>query len=484
MKKTILAVAVSTFLAACVGGCGGGGSDVITVPITPPVQLPWALTKLSDGGGVTSTTSACGSYDIVAKGDLNGDGHEDILIGPKARYKPDSGCSDPGFTKLLVAYYDPVTKKYGTKSATQQVMPEMQWTSMATIADFNGDGYADIFAVGTGTDYGQPCGEAPILLLGSSNGFTNASHLLPRYSTYTHQAAWGDFNGDGKTDFVILNNNWVPSNPTDPEQQKCNYRRHPGSNDSFIVLSSNNTWVSQKFVLKDKSGAVVIGGNESFNSAVAGDIDGDGKTDLMIFGPNFYSPLQQKNLTLLGKGNGEFELASVFSETPFGANTVAINPNIKQLDGQGPAELLVNYAEHPGGPERPFQNSVYRVFKYNATTSSWINSTDQFLSNKTGVTETDLTYCARMYWVDLNSDGNEDFTCTTMNPMTTDNTAIMSPRMWVKGQDGKFVPAYHRDFSMIGLMASPTPVKIDGKIKIVGMRNNNFGQSIQLHIAE
>jgi hypothetical protein len=200
MKKTLL----STLLGSIVLTACGGGASQVTPPVDP--NKPWSLTKIASAGSVPSDATGCGSYDIVTRGDLNNDGHDDILIGPKARYQPANGCSDPGFTKPIIAYYNPSTKTYNATVATQSVLPEMQWMSVATIGDFNGDGYADVFAVGTGTDYGQPCGEAPVLLLGSNNGLVNMSHLLPRFASYSHQAAWGDFNGDGKTDFVILNN--------------------------------------------------------------------------------------------------------------------------------------------------------------------------------------------------------------------------------------------------------------------------------------
>lgn len=475
MRKIFLPTLLSSIILTA---CGGGGSQTV-VPLDP--NRPWTLTSITSAGSVQSTASGCGSYDIVARGDLNGDGHDDILIGPKARYQPSNGCSDFGFTKPIVAYYDPATKSYSVKAQAQAVMPEMQWTSIATIGDFNGDGYADIFAVGTGTDYGQPCGEAPILLLGSNTGLVNMSHLLPRYAGYTHQAAWGDFNGDGKTDFVILNNNWVPTDSTDPRYAECSYRRNEGSNESWIITSSGNTWTYSALRVADKSGNVLINGNQSFNSATAGDINNDGKTDLVVAGGNWGS-LAQQTLTLLGNGTGGFVADSSFIEKPFGDNTVGINLSLKQLDSTAPPELIVNYAEHPGGQALPFQKSLYRVFSYNTSSSTWTNTTDQYLTNKNS-TETDLVYCARFYWVDLNADSKDDFVCTTINTLRTDDPTSMSPRFWLQ-KNNKFEPVYHEGFSMIGKMASPTPVKVSGKNKIVGMSRNSFGSLILLDIVE
>ena len=350
----------------------------------------WSLTKFTSAGSVLSDAVGCGSYDIVAKGDLNNDGHDDILIGPKARYQPANGCSDPGFSKPIVAYYNPTTKTYDINPATQAAMPEMQWTSDAKIGDFNSDGYADIIAVGVGTDYGQPCGEAPILLLGSATGLVNASNTLPRVANYSEHIVAGDFNSDGKTDFVILSNDWVPTNSSDPRYASCLYRRFPGSNESWMITSTGNTWTYSALRVNDKYGNPVINGNQSFNTAAAGDINNDGKMDLVVIGGNWGS-LAQKTLTLLGNGKSGFSVESVFVEKPFGDNTVSANASLKQLDAGGPLELLVNYAEHPGAPSVPFQKSLYGVFSYNSTTTTWTKVTDQYLTNKTSA-ETDLTY--------------------------------------------------------------------------------------------
>ena len=475
MKTLISIIALASLTA-----CGGGSTTVAPTPIDP--NKPWSLTTLSNAGSVLSDSNACGSYDIVSKGDLNNDGHDDFILGPKAKYDPKRGCINPGFTKPIVAYYDPVSKTFKSNAATQAVMPEMQWTQTAYIADFNNDGFADMFAVGTGTDYGQPCGEAPILLLGSKTGMVNMSHLLPRFSGYSHQATWGDYNNDGKTDFVILNNNWVPTETSDPLYAECSYRKYPGTNESFVILSSENSWTYSALRVRDKLDNVIIDGNQSFNSVTSGDINSDGKTDLIVMGSNWGS-LAQRTITLMGTGTGKFTYGSEFSETPFGDKTVGVNSSLRQLDNNGPLELLVNYTEHPGGQAIPFQKSIYRIFSYNTTTSTWTNVTEQYITNKTS-TETDLTFCSRLYWIDLNSDNKEDFVCTPINPFTVDDPASASPRMWVRNSNNKFEPAYYEGFSLVNKMASPTPVKVDGKVKIVGLSNKSFGAVIQFDLAQ
>jgi len=457
---------------------------VLSVNDSVPVdKLPysWSLTSILSAGTIKTVGSACGSYDIVARGDLNNDGNDDVIIGPKVKFST-LGCTVNPFAKPIVAIYDPLTKTYNSDSSIQAVLPEMQWLQYANIDDFNGDGFKDIFAVGTGTDYGQPCGEAPMLMLGSANGLVDASDLLPRFAMYSHQATSGDFNGDGKTDFLILNNNWVPTESSDPKISQCSYRKHPGSNKSYIVLSSGNTWKFSEFIVRKNNGDVVIDGNQSFHAVTSGDINGDGRTDLVIAGSNWGS-LAQQTITLLGKGDGTFNYSSSFSVTPFGTDTVAVNVSIKQLNNSGTPELLINFTRHPGGQAMPFQGSIYRIFKFNVATSLWSDSTDDFIANKTALSDTDLTYCARLYWVDLNSDSKDDMVCATVNPIPNNNIDGLSPRMWLTN-DNKLMPAYHKGIDLARLLGSPTPVKIGSRFKIIGIPITSIGTNLQIHIVE
>jgi hypothetical protein len=144
--------------------------------------------------------------------------------------------------------------------------------------------------------------------------------------------------------------------------------------------------------------------------------------------------------------------------------------------------MIMNFTEHPGGQAMPFQKSIFKVFSLNTITSQWSNVSNQYITNKDAI-ETDLTYCARFYWTDINSDGRDDFVCAAINQFQLSSPFSQSPRIWLRAGDGTFVPAYHKGFNIINRLGSP-PVRVDGKIKIVGLKLNSYRGPITLELAE
>ena len=443
-----------------------------------PVHPSYTLKNLQEAGRLDTKTYAPikeGDFDLLAVGDLNADGHEDLLLGPKVYVREETTFE---YVKLMVAFYRPESGNFELDAALQSRMPSMQWAHKAHIGDFNADGFADLVVVGTGPDQGQPCGEAPVLMLGSANGLQDRSEWLPRLSMYTHQFAVGDFNGDGKTDFFLLNNNWVPYQASDPRSQECSYRRWPGTNRSMLMLSNASGWEEKSFNLSTPDLGLIIGYQEDnsshYQAAVAGDVNGDGKLDLVISGNGFGGSLRLRAAVLLGDGQGGFTFKSSLITAPFGVNTVLSAISSKDLDGDGIHELVISAARHPGAQAMPFQGNALRVFKADSTLENWVDVSVDYFPGTYNPMDTDLTFCDSITWIDLNQDGRDDMVCTIMAEFRWSDPSKVTPRVWVRADSG-FERSAHVGFESAWRLGNLRPIRLKGQLGFVGTTNRSMG---------
>lgn len=439
----------------------------------------WKLTKIQNAGVIDTSVfapSRGAMFAILAVGDLNNDGNDDLVIGAMVNGNYD-------FVKLIIAFYNPQTKKFEVDPALQNRMPKMQVAHRAFIADINKDGFMDVFVSGTGPDEGPPCGEASVLLLGSKNGLTDESNLLPRRSAYTHQYAYDDFNSNGVKDILLLNNSWI--HPED--SVTCNtYIKYPQTNESSLTsINTNAPWTTSTVRYVDPILGGVITDYSGLTSAVSGDFNGDGKADLAVYGEN---NLRGKLIVMFGNGQGEFTSAVYITVTPF-ARTAGGSMTVKDLDGDGIPEIIINNTEQVAGIQA-WQGSRYSVIKYQKTTNSLVDVTNTYFNSQVSATEEkDVAFCVSMAWADVNGDGIDDLICSKLTEYRYNDTNIISPRVFIRKSNGKFEPAGHAGFDITNKLKTTFPAKIEGITKIVGISNSNaynngMGTKISVDIAE
>lgn len=222
---------------------------------------------------------------FVAIGDLNGDGHPDVV-------------AINGGVDVLLGNGD------GTFQDKVSYSSGVCGYASVAIGDVNGDGKPDLVVAGMSVDQcsGPADGEASVLL-GNGDGTFQAPIIyksggINTGARITSSVALADLNGDGHLDVVVAND----------------------ASNSVGVLLNNGDGTFQ-------SGVTYSCGQYSASSVAITDLNGDGHPDLVVAGGGVS--------VLLGNGDGTFHPAVGYSE----ANAVAVATG--DLDGDGHPDVVV-----------------------------------------------------------------------------------------------------------------------------------------------
>ena len=178
------------------------------------------------------------------------------------------------------------------------------------VADFNGDGKQDLAVTNHCFDSNCTSGSVAVLL-GKGDGAYQPAVAYDAAGYFTQSVTAADFNGDGKLDLALANQ---------CSDLSC-------TNGSVTVLLGNGDGSFRAAV------SYASGGDASF--VTAGDLNGDGKLDLVV------ANYEIDNVgVLLGNGDGTFQSVSTYASGGENASSVAL----ADLNGDGRLDLAVtNY---------------------------------------------------------------------------------------------------------------------------------------------
>ncbi|HWV33054.1 MAG TPA: FG-GAP-like repeat-containing protein [Dyadobacter sp.] len=287
---------------ACAGDIEGDGhADILISSRTKGKNLPnEGVVMLFPGiqTGIDKTpasvfksgqANAYFGQSLASAGDIDGDGYSDIIMGA---HLYDHGESDEG--AIMVWHGGASHPDTASATALHSIQPESQFGyAVSGAGDVDGDGYDDMVVGAPLYDNGQSEEGAAFLFRGTSNGISKtATNMLEADQADagfgTSVSAAGDVNGDGFGDIIIGAMHY--DNGEDEEGAAFVYLGSPaGLNPVPVKLESN------------KTGAW-------FGCAVAhaGDLNNDGFSEIVIGAINYSNGQSEEGALYIfpGSSNG------------------------------------------------------------------------------------------------------------------------------------------------------------------------------------
>ena len=300
--------------------------------------------------GATWQSAFCSATDRLLTGDFNGDGKLDVL------------CNQNGTATNYVRLSTGAAFVAGPNGVVWG-SPFCGSSDRLFVADFNGDGKADLLC-------NQNTTANNLVVLSTGTGFTGGTSWVSAYCAMSDKLLVADFNGDGKADLL------------------CN---QGGTANNYVQLSTGAAFVS------GPNGAVWLGAFcGSSDRLFVADVNGDGKADLVC-----NQNTTANNLVVLSTGTG------FTGGTSWVSAYCAMSDKLLVADfnGDGKADLLCNQG---GTANNYVQLSTGAAFVSGPNGAVWLGA-----------------FCGssdRLFVADVNGDGKADLVC---NQNTTANNHVV-----------------------------------------------------------
>ena len=256
-------------------------------------------------------------YSVSTAGDINGDGYSDIVIGAPAY---DNGQTNEG---RAFVYNGSSTGLSLTQSWTAESNQANSGfgTSVSTAGDVNGDGYSDVIAGANAYSNGETNEGKAYVYHGSVSGLSVSANWTKESNQADSRfgagvSSAGDVNGDGYSDILVGAHFY--NNGESDEGSVFEY------NGSSAGLSLTSNWSSESNQSNAQFGAGV---------SSAGDVNGDGYSDVIIGAP-YFDNLVDDGSVFVYYGNNGISLRSTIQQYKPGSSSVVSSGGLTGTNGQ------------------------------------------------------------------------------------------------------------------------------------------------------
>jgi hypothetical protein len=286
---------------------------------------------------------------VATAGDVNGDGYSDVIVGAPLHHLG-MGPSEEGV--VWVWHGSPDGLQDWSWRAEGEQLEASLGQSVATAGDVNADGYADVIVGATRYTAGHDSEGAAFVWLGSASGLNGGvygnpsnAHRHLQINQATARFGWsvstaGDVNGDGYADVIV----GAPYY-TNGDGREGGAWLYLGSSGGLSATAANQDEGNQ------------AGAHLGWSVATAGDVNGDGRADVIVGAPDYTVGLDQQGRAWLWYGQptahgisttNDWRAAGAQREAFFGTSVATAG----DVDGDGYSDVIVGAPGHASAAGR------------------------------------------------------------------------------------------------------------------------------------